>query len=822
MRRELSARFALPLLALALPFLSRSVAQDNTGEDPKVAVQKIVERASTTDVKELWPLANDLTSLGKDKVKAADAMRLSLKDAGAKGTLVLGRALLQIDQKFYSKDVAKALLRIVETNKDESQPAARLLGSEGVTLDRAEEGEILKKLKDLVAGGGLAPRTRIAAAQALWSLGASDERRVALKELKGFLKSEDPELQIEGALALASCDDTEEVATYLRKIQNEPTEQGQLAKLYLKREDEARAARATIDKLQKLDDDPDKTIKSKATGTEQLDPGDPRLLEDIIKLIQAQHVQGDQWSREDLVAAAARGMLNEVDPHSTFFTPTEYKKMFQELNQEYAGIGAQVRTINGVFTIARPFFSGPAYRSKIRAGDQILGIITDTDGKRGEWSTEGQPEDEVIKRLKGRPGSDVTLKVMRRGWVEPQEIKVTRELIQIPLLESEMLPGGIGYFEVLQFGRDATQQLVTELKDMLKTGKLKGVILDLRGNPGGFLAAAKDMCQVFLPSKSLVCYTKGRVTGRRDEKTQGDPILPKDIPVVVLVNEYSASASEITAGALQDHERATIVGEHTYGKGSVQRVFELDSLKDEPYDDADGNNLHDDWEKFTDVNGNGKYDGMRRVKLTVEGYYLPGGRNINTEWDREHRKVKRGGIEPDVVVPWPTPDLGKAQEIERVTTVPKKTSGETFGKEDPFSNYVRESYAKNPELFQKLAVNDGKDWNQYPGFDEFYQSLKTSLDRNDIRKILRLRIRDRVAEERGKMFPGYLYMGDVDEDPQLREAIALLLKKNGVAFESLPEYKALLDREKTIGVDLGPKGEIAKKTTKPNDEEKEK
>jgi C-terminal peptidase prc len=779
-----------------------------TGEDPKVAVDRIVTRAASTDLTQLWPLSNELIALGKEAAKSEDAMRTALKGANPKAALVLSRALLQLDKSHYSDEVAASLLTVLESSPEESEAAARILGSELLRISRPEEVKLLPKLADLVAGGTLGARARIAAAQALWVLGDSAQRRTALKELKTFLKSEDAELRVDGALALAACDSLDDAAAVLRKIQYEPTEKGRLAQLYLKRDDEARQWRSTYEKLVKVDEDPDATIKPAARKGEALDPGDPRVLEEIIQLIRDRHIQGEQWKREDLVAAAARGMLNELDPHSTFLTPAEFQKMFQELNQEYAGIGAQVRTIGGIFTIVRPFFSGPAYRAKIRAGDQVLAIITDVDGKRAEWSTEGQPEDEIIKRLKGQPGTDVTLKIARRGWVEPQEVKIQRELITIPLLESELLPGGIAYFDVQQFGREATQQLVTELKAYMAQGKLKGIVLDLRNNPGGFLEAAREMCQVFLPKRSLVCYTQGRNKAtRRDEFTQTDPVVPADMPVVVLVNLYSASASEITAGALQDYERAVIVGEHTYGKGSVQRMFELNGLRDEPFKDSDGNGLHDEWEgQEGDPNGNGKWDGMRRVKLTVERYYLPSNRNINTEWDPEHRKVKKGGIGPDIAVPWPTPSLAKAEELENISAGVKK------GEEDPFTRYVREQYPKNPELFQKLAEHDAKDPSQYPGFDAFYQSLKTTLDKNEVRKMLRWKLRDRVAEERGKLFPGYAYLGDVDEDPQLREAIAVILKKLGSSFDKIPEYAALRQREKELGIDLGPLKDEAKKS----------
>ncbi|HKE02355.1 MAG TPA: S41 family peptidase, partial [Planctomycetota bacterium] len=441
----------------------------------------------------------------------------------------------------------------------------------------------------------------------------------------------------------------------------------------------------------------------------------------------------------------------------------------------------------------------------------VRSIVTVEKGVKGEWATEGQPEEDIIKRLKGEPGTNVVLKVMRRGMKEPKEYDITRDLIHIPALEAELLPGGVGYFDVQQFGREATDQLVHEIEGMKPNG-LRGVVLDLRNNPGGFLDSARDMVSVFVPKGTKVCYTESRDRRREDVVTVASPVVAPDVPVVVLVNGYSASASEITAGALQDAGRAEVVGEHTYGKGSVQKIFALSSVPDEQFTDQDGNGLHDAWEPFDDRNHNGKFDAGPRIKLTVDRWFLPGGRNVNTEYDHTQRKTNRGGIEPDVEVKPSEVDLAKYEETVRLFD------------DDAFKNYVRDRVPKDLELFTKLALSDDKDPKRYPGFDELYAQLKTKLDRNDVRRMLRVQIRDKVAEERGRMFPGFGTpfgsQGDVQEDLQLREAISIVLTKLHSSFDAVPEYRSLLEHEKALGIVLGPKsGREAKKDSASPDSE---
>ncbi|MFN0205257.1 MAG: S41 family peptidase [Planctomycetota bacterium] len=819
----------MTVLSLLFVLLTPVLPVQGGVEDAKATVQEIVAKAEGADEKQLWTIADELIVIGKAKAER-DAIRNSLKNASPRATLVLSRALLQIEKGTYTEDVAASLLKIIEANTPEAAAAAGLLRTKLVVLEREDQAKIAAQLDDFIVKGTTGSEARIEVALALWKLGNGEQKVRAIKEMKNYYKADDPLRKAAGALALAQCEDVEFVRPYLQKLQYEPTDRGRLAFALLQNDDDHRTYSEKLRKAQVAV--PDEVIKSDApsggqppretegerftsdspkllTDTltlktlppiksgERISGDDPRLLNEVLAMIDELHLQGNEWKREELLAAAARGMLNELDPHSTFFTAAEYAKMIQDLKQVYAGIGAQVRTIEGAFTIVRPFFSGPAYKAGIRAGDRVMAIISNgANGVEGEWTTLGQPDDEIIKKLKGSPGTSIKLKIFRRGWVEPKTYPVTRELIQIPLLESEILPGGIAYFDLLQFGEEVARQLAIDLKKMAASGELKGVVLDLRNNPGGLLEAAIDLCSVFLPKGKLVCYTEGRKTKRRDFYTHGRPAIPSDVPVVVLINNYSASASEIVAGCLQDHGRATIVGEPSFGKGSVQQMFVLPSLKDEDFIDQDRNGLYDSWEEFTDSNNNGKFDPGPRVKITIERYLLPKGRNINTEYDpKTRRRIKAGGVIPDLTVDWPLLDLGREAEMQRI------------GADEKVANYVRDQFAKNPELFRTLAAGDGKQWNKYPEFEEFYKSLNTWIDRNDVRRLLRWKIRDTVAEDRGKMFPGGGSQGDIEEDPQLRQAIAKILDQLQIPFDSISQFGELLKREKEIGVNLGPKPE---------------
>lgn len=363
----------------------------------------------------------------------------------------------------------------------------------------------------------------------------------------------------------------------------------------------------------------------------------------VVKEVQSNYV--DSIDMEDVVETAIAAMLNKFDPY-TEYMPRKVQEDFKVLNSgEYGGIGSYIMQRDGNVYISGPHKGSPADKAGLRSGDLIMSVDTVT--------VLGMTSDKVSERLKGPRGTTVKVKV-KRPYVGADSIltfDIVREKIQIPAVSySGMLPGEIGYIQLSQFSEKSAEEVEDALKSMLATGKLKGLVLDLRDNGGGFLESAVKILGYFLPKGTEVLRTRGKgVMDERVYKTAGKPIAP-DLPLVVLIDDGTASASEITSGALQDLDRAVIMGSRSFGKGLVQTTRSI------------------------------PYDGL--LKVTVARYYIPSGRLIQAI-DYSHRNpdgtVARipdsltnvfttaagrevrdgGGITPDVKVTYP--------DITRVT-----------------------------------------------------------------------------------------------------------------------------------------------------------
>ena len=301
-----------------------------------------------------------------------------------------------------------------------------------------------------------------------------------------------------------------------------------------------------------------------------------------------------------LVDSAINGMLNSLDPHSGFLS----KDMNRELNSyakgEFGGIGGEFVGERGLIKVISPLEDGPTFVAGIKPGDYIIGI----DGK----SIYGMNYSDAIMKIRGAPGTKVKLSISRDNNSVPIEITVKRDVIKIVSVKSRVESNDVAYIRVSSFPENAAKDIISEYKNLVSRKKgLKGIILDLRNNPGGLLTQAISVSDIFLKSGNIVS-TKGRVEGsNKNYEVSADGYKILDLPMVVLVNEGSASASEIVAGALQDHHRAVIMGERSFGKGSVQVVMPL--------------------------------TGGGAVGFTTALYYTPSGRLIQAE-----------GIIPDVVV----------------------------------------------------------------------------------------------------------------------------------------------------------------------------
>ncbi len=595
----------------------------------------------------------------------------------------------------------------------------------------------------------------------LHQIGDGPHRRTALRRLRTMSATESREGREAGALALAQTGSvlSAQATEILETIAAEPGVRGRLASSLLEQQEQQMRYRAKLRALEDL-----YQSEGEAEGLE--------VLEEVLASVSLRHMEGDRFTQEELVSAAADGLLRRLDPYSNFLTAEEVKEFMFDIHPEYGGIGAYVNTVDGFFTIVRPIYSGPAFEVGLRTGDRILSV----EG----WSTIEQSNDEIIRRLKGPPGTDVTAEIFRKGWSAPREIQIPRRKIALPILQQEMLPGGVLYLELVSFSEDCGARIQRAISEAQATGRLEGVVLDLRNNPGGLLHEAVQVCDVFLKKGETVVVTRSRDEGEEVHKTVAPPAVDKNLPMVILVNRHSASASEIVSGALSIHGRAITVGERTHGKGSVQNLVRLKGVRDERWADENRNGMWDEWERYEDRNNNGVYDFAPRVKLTIAYYFLPDGSSIHTQRDHEGKVIEDGGVEPNVAVNVPSFPPATLRELDRLVGA------------DVFRDYASGILASDPDLAVELAEYDALDEALYPGFEEFFSGLETILLPKDVRSWIRLRLRESVADSRGRGFPGNGFQGDYQEDTQLAEAIRQVLRLAGRDVAMVKEYAVAL------------------------------
>ncbi len=336
-----------------------------------------------------------------------------------------------------------------------------------------------------------------------------------------------------------------------------------------------------------------------------------KVFTDCLEIIKKNYVE--DVKTEDLITGAIEGMLSSLDPHSAYLDPDMYHELQVETKGSFGGLGIEIAIKDGILTVIAPIEDTPAYRAGIKAGDKIVKI--------NEESTKGLNLMECVKRLRGPKGTHVTITIFREGSTQTQEVSMVRDIIKIQSVKYKTLEKGYGYLRISQFQDKTSADAMKALEALQKENPegMRGLILDLRNDPGGLLDEAVAVSDLFLDSGVIVSI-KGR---NEEEKTafnaHKEGTMP-NWPMVVLVNQGSASASEIVAGALQDYGRAVLMGSKTFGKGSVQTIIPLD-------------------------------DGSA-IKLTTARYYTPKGRMI-------HEK----GIQPDI--PLPTPEKvpqAKAEE----------------------------------------------------------------------------------------------------------------------------------------------------------------
>jgi carboxyl-terminal processing protease len=324
-----------------------------------------------------------------------------------------------------------------------------------------------------------------------------------------------------------------------------------------------------------------------------------RLFTEVLSIVQNQYV--DEVPPKELIYSAIKGTLRGLDPHSSFLDPDSYREMQVETSGSFGGLGIEITLKDDILTVVAPIDGTPAHRAGLHTGDRIVKI----DG----LPTKDMQLADAVKRMRGKPGSKVTISVVREGWGEPKDFEIVREQIKVQSVKTVEMGEGVEYLKLRQFQEQSPHDLEVALEKFTKAG-MKALILDLRNNPGGLLTAAVEVSEKFIDDGKLVVYTEGRVKNQNMRFSAHAKRGYSQMPMVVLVNQGSASASEIVAGALQDWGRATIVGAQTFGKGSVQTIIPL----------SDGSGL----------------------RLTTAKYFTPKGRSI-------HGK----GITPDVIVEVP-------------------------------------------------------------------------------------------------------------------------------------------------------------------------
>lgn len=788
----------------ALPLLPTFALTLQDQPDLAGLLQAQVAEAEDLDAEQIWSRAGRISDLAG--LVEADALQIQLErllaadEPLSSGSVLLLAGLgLQVPEPDVER-IAELLTPLL------SQPEhGYAIGAAGLLSDRqfrALGGEartdLLETLDQRARDVDAAPEVRLEMAQALFSQGGGREKREARRTMQGFLESSDGQLRTLGALALARTGATVDGPLFdeLTRVAQLPGAQGLLAQSYLDRERVyefgERKLKNNIEYYQGLIDEAQASAGAQASNGDSagFETTNVEKMQQLVRLIDRAHLEGDKVSREDLFNAAMNGMLRSLDQHSSYLAPESYKRFEQDLEANYGGIGAYVGEDNddGLFTITHPIYSGPAYKAGLMSEDKIVRI--------DDWSTLGKPVDEIIKRLKGRPGTPVKLYVWRRGMdVElvdrPSEdmlVTVDRAAITIPSVQYQMLPGKIGMIVLRDFSRVASQSVRAPLLDMLDQG-MRGLIFDLRGNSGGLLDEAVNVSSLFLPKGSLIVSTESRIENTRRLKTYTKPVVPADMPIVCLVNRFSASAAEIVSGALQDHDRALILGQRSFGKGSVQNLLPLFyPVRDDEYLDENGNGRHDNWEQITkDWNGDGEFDYAARVKMTIARYLLPSGRSIHHELDKEGNLLSQGGVEPEIVVEARKFETWRLEEMIKLRN------------DKAPRDYVDRYWPENRALFSNLADNDRRDTAQYPGWDEFVSSLDTPLPEDDIRQMVRFEIRRRVQDARGQEFP----QGDFVEDLQLQEAIRQVLAD---LDETPLQYE---DYSSTIPDRIVPRGSIA-------------
>lgn len=690
--------------AVALAFLSALLGSGLLlpAQESQDKIDKIFDRIEESRGATLWQGIRELDDLGRGSL---EGVRKGLTRADAYVRIAASKILYGNELRDEALD---ALAKVMAGKNAHAKKVAADMAASLVSADRGLAGTEKPKIAssfERQAAENDDPLTQVALWRAVYSLTRGMK---PVREVRGLhaQAGDRREVKEEAALALAEMDRFVDAKSTLVELAKEPSERGRMAKAYLK--------------VNELTED----INRKPAAASKYDF---KQLEEAIDLLKQNYWDEGKINVDKLIEAAVRGTCSSLDPYTVYMDEAAIKELKEEgLGGRYGGIGARVsmrkdKAGREWLTIEEPIFSGPAYRNGLRSGD----TITEIDGE----STVNQDLTSLVKKLRGLVNTPAKFKVLRRGWTKEQAYTIQREQIHMETTMHRLLPGGLGYIRLTTFGDEDIQYIKDAIQDMKD---MKALVFDLRGNTGGYLRTANALASYFLNKGQLIVTTRAR--GEEKDRRVADGSKMTDVPMVMLVNEGSASASEILSGAMQDHKRAIIIGDKTYGKGSVQDLKPM---------------------KTTDEKS--------AVKITIAKWFLPSGKSV------EKDKREESGVVPDIKVALPEREFWKEAEMAKLMVG------------DDIEKYLKD--IEDKELFRKLAESDGGDVTRYPKFNAFYESLKTKAEKNDVRELVREVIRKKVQDEQGK--PLYV---DLQVDMVLQRGILEACKLASIDAKTVKEY----------------------------------
>ncbi len=707
--KRISLAMVLCLIGLLLPLIHHVHAED-------ASVTAILMNQAANPEEPVWDAANSLKNLGSSVSEsimqaAADPAR-SIPERMAAGS-----ALLQLGWQ------REGVLALESVALDDAAPFDRRL--ESAQLMGKWGGEYATaRLGILMNGKHLPERLRVELAYSLWKLSSRPQAYETLDEIR--LNGQSSLARAEALLALAQTDRFAILKEDVKKLAEMPGPIGERAANVL-------LINARLDDEIRRDDFSIKLISEVV-----------QKIRDYYAIDEDDKEQAKRLQPKSLGESGAQALLYSLDQFNDYLNEEDFADFDAQLKANYGGIGAWVGMRDNRFTILTPMYDKPAYRSGLKPMD-VIDRVDETD-------LTDMKQNDIVKLLKGEPNSMVKLRVYRRTWKEPRVVEVKREIIQIDSVLWQTLPGDIGYIKINSFNEGdpfrrikSTAGLVKDALSEFNRLGVNGIILDMANNPGGVLVSGVDVAKLFIGDSKVIVTSRGRKNDRRATTYKagyGKPFYRK--PVVVVVNGGTASAAEIVAGAMRDHNRAPLVGRKTYGKGSVQSLMGVKTTRD-----------------------------RSRIKLTVAKYYLPNGETIHTK-----------GIEPDRKVP--ESDLSVAEAEARWKIRDQHDVQFWLEENNRFDRYE--------DVYRDLLVFDSYDPESYPEFDSLYDALiakypKERIDRELVRKEIRYGIASYLRDYKGES--EYV---DLEDNPSLQEAVVTL----GEAMGGLPDTPLFASIRNTV------------------------